>query len=317
MPRIAVLGAHTALAQALLECLEERELGLEISRYTSQEHLAPGLDPYGPAILDTAELLVLTEGGPLAQGFADRARAGKKLLLDLSGALDPAGVKRVWPILDPSAGRSFDPSFTAAIATGLAGPLTAVLKTLDAFELLSVRIATYESAATADRVGMDALSDEVRSVFTLKDVERDHFGKRLAFSAIPHAEADRGSAFDADERMIEAITDGLGPGAPELWLTRVLIPAFSAEGAVVEASVAGAPEEAAVIEALRTAKGLRYVAGEPSGAADALERDDALVSRVRVKPGRIGLWLAADRLRVGSATAATLFIEQWLDRRGA
>jgi aspartate-semialdehyde dehydrogenase len=168
-------------------------------------------------------------------------------------------------------------------------------------------VSTYESAAFGGREGMDALSEEVRSIFTMKDIESPHFGHRLAFNAIPSLGED---AFEADARLEKEIASGL-EGAIDLTVSRVLVPAFSAEGAILEIFVEGVPSEAEVIEAIGPAKGLRFVREvAPSGAS--IDRDDALVARLRLRPGQIGAWIAADRLRVGSATPAVLFIEQWL-----
>ncbi|MCC7381773.1 MAG: hypothetical protein IT384_08080 [Deltaproteobacteria bacterium] len=343
MTTVAIIGAHTALARALEECLEEREIEVELSRQTTPEHLAEGLDPIDPDPWERADLVILALGGPVAEALAERARSRGRPLLDLGGAVAQSALEWVWPILDAEAGRRSVGAKTPAIAPGLAAPLVAVLRALAELSPKIAQIATYESAALADRAGMDGLSEEVRAIFSLQEVESPVFGERLAFNALPLAgEAlaasllpeDRGAgAREAcengaaprpsadhreaahEDRLEAAVKAGLGGGGPELRVTRVVIPAFSAEGAAVDLVLDGEVDHARVEALLRGARGVRYLPGDPPGSGRALERDDTLVSWVRTSPGRLALWIAADRLRAGSATQAALFIEQWLATR--
>jgi aspartate-semialdehyde dehydrogenase len=309
-PRAGIFGAHSAIGRAIIECVEERELELELVPATDVEHLGEGLELMSEALFDRAELWVLAIGGEAARLAGQGALAKNKPVLDLGGELesDPAA-RLVWPILEPAALAKTGRAEIAVIATGLAGPVVAALRALGPLGIRRVHLVALESAAIADQPGMDRLSEESRAVFTLKEPESEPlFGERLAFNLVPER-------LDDDRRLARQIAAGVG--APELAIhvARVIVPSFSAEGAILSVEWSSAADEAQVAAALRGARGLRYIAGPaPAPAAsEALERDDALVGRLRMdSPERASLWIASDRLRHGSATPAVLLLEQWL-----
>lgn len=315
--QVAILGAHSALAKALFESAGERELDADLRRYTSMEQIGEDLDPYSPAAIAEADLVILAFRGPLARELAEAARARNKPVVDAAGELaSHPDARLIWPILDPGAGKRLVDGGYHVLSVGLASPIASLLRAMAGAEIRvrQATIATYECAASADQAGMDELSDQVRAVYTMKDVEPSIFPGRLAFSALPSLSPPGGGpGFDADDTLAREIASGAGPGAtPELRVARVLIPAFSADAAVVELEVGGLPDRARVVAALKAARGLHFVEGAPPASADAVGRDDALVGRLRIGEGRIGLWVASDRLRHGSATAVSVLLEQWL-----
>jgi aspartate-semialdehyde dehydrogenase len=111
------------------------------------------------------------------------------------------------------------------------------------------------------------------------------------------------------------IAEGLAQSglSPELRIARALVPTFSADSAFVDVTVEEAsPPLDVVTEAFRGARGL--IVAEELQAVGALGRDDALIGRIEVGPRRIAFYLAADRLRRGSATLACLALERWISK---
>lgn len=297
---VVVLGAHSAIGEALLAALEDRDLSAEIVAATTTEFVDQGHVLIDAALIQRGDLFVVAFGGKIAEGVAAGLVAQKKPVLDLAGATDA-------PLAFPSL--SADLTSPARIAVGLAEPVAAVVQALAAFSPQHVDVATYESAAVFDRAGMDELSEQTRAVFTMQDAPAEHFAATLAFDAIPTVTGPDGEWDVADEAMASAITAACGVPAD---VSRILVPSFSAEGAVVRIAVEGEPDLATVEVALAGGKGLRYLAGDPPPTVDAVDRDDALVGRLDIRPGRIKLWVVADRLRRGGASQAALWVERWL-----
>lgn len=313
-----MIGAHSAVGRALAECLDERELdGLELIRATTTDQLGPGLELVSEALLRSAELVILAFSGPVAEDLAEAARRLGRPVLDLAGVLEAGDEARyIWPGLDPQAGRAFDPEVASLIPLGLAAPLVTVLRALAALGALGATVVTLESAASRDQPGIDELDAQVRGVFTLREVEPRVFRDALAFNLSPSlAGEEGGTPFDADDALAEVMRQGLtavGGAAMPLAVTRILAPTFSAEAAVVEVAMAGEVDFEVVAAAIRGAPGLHLTGEAAPSARDAVGRDDALVGRLRVAPNRVSLWIAADRLRRGSATLAVLALEQWV-----
>lgn len=315
MPTIAILGAHTAAAKALVECLDERDITVGLSLLTTSDHLDDGLDLISEDALRSADLIVLAFKGKEARGVAEAARKLGKPVLDLSEELaDDKRARFIFPGIDRDAGASFDPAIFSLLPLGLAAPIVAVLRAFAAFEPMRATIATYESTAAAgDQPGMDELSEQIRARFSMREPEPSVFRASIAFGTIPAVGDD---PFAADELLRRAIESGTEESIPDLDLsvTRVLVPTFSADSAVVIIDVAKTPDKAAAGAALKGARGIHYLGDELPSSIDAIGRDDVLAGRVAIEDGRIALWIASDRLRRGSATLAALAIERWLNR---
>src|SRR5687767_3279940 len=109
--KIAVLGAHSAIAKAFSECLEEREIEVDLALLTTSDHLEGELELVDEAQLRAADLVVLAFGGEVARGLAKAAMTLGRPVLDLAEAL--AEEKRadwIFPGVDPDAGSAFDPT---------------------------------------------------------------------------------------------------------------------------------------------------------------------------------------------------------------
>lgn len=313
MAKICVLGAHTAMAKALVETLEERELEVELDLVTTSDHVAEGLGVVSEATLAASDLVVLAFKGPVARKLADAARSLGRPVLDLSEELtEDKRARWVFPSLDVA--ERFDPTIFSLVPIGLGAPLVSVLRALAPFRPERAAVSTYESTAAGDQPGMDELSEQVRARFNLKDVEAKVFAGPIAFSCLPIVGGPGDSPFAADDRLRLAVEAGLESVLPDLevFVTRILVPTFSADSATLVVDLAEAPDTEAIAKALDAARGIHYLDEELPSSLEAIGRDDALVGRLTVDGARVGLWLACDRLRHGSATLAVLAIERWL-----
>jgi aspartate-semialdehyde dehydrogenase len=311
--KILIVGAHTAVAKSLVECLLERDLDAELIRATTTDNIEAELTLLDEQTIKSADLAVLAFGGKFARGIGEGLLKLKKPVIDLSGTFSPTdGARTVFGGLDPLAHLQVEPGSVVSIPIGPAAPVVAALEALTAFLPRRATVVTQESAVSFDQPGLDELSAQVRAVFNMKDAETEIFRATLAFNSWPLAP-------ESEEAMIAQLRAGLVPRAPALvalplFVTRTLVPTFSADSLVLEVEVEGTPDAETVAGALAAARTLHK--GDPELVAlDAVGRDDALVTHLRVGPGRIGAWMAYDRMRLGSATQAARLIEAWLAPR--
>jgi aspartate-semialdehyde dehydrogenase len=303
LKKILILGAHSAVAKSLVECLEERDVDVELIRATTSPFLENELVLIDERVIERADIVVLAMAD---EQLGSVVRAKKKPLLDLTESLrDEEGARFVFPGLDPVV---FDPEAPAVIPLGLGFPIVAVLRSLIDLSIRSAAVVTQESAAVRDQPGMDELSEQVRARFNMRDVEPKIFPAVLGFGTIPSAAEIDDSPEDADDVLKAAIAAG-APGIAT-FVMRTLVPVFSADSATLILDCEAELDADVIRAMLGKARGIHVLEeDEVPSSFDAVGRDDALVGRITIEDKRLGLWIACDRLRRGSATLAALAIE--------
>ena len=307
MKRVGIIGGHTEWAKSLVSVIQDRELDLEVRCYSSSEDLGSDDHLLGPETMSFADIIVLATGGDLALGIAKGARKMGKAVVDMVGATRGESESRyVWPMLDGGAMEPLTSDYYAVVANGMAGPIVSVLRALSSRGVKRVDVASYESAANYDKPGMDELLDQCRAVCALQEPKAEVLPDQLAFSTLP-LELD--SADEILESEIRAGLEGLDID-PVLTVSRIMVPTFSADGAVVHIELAQETPKIQLLKSIKAARGLQ-VPAEAAASGAALEREDALVSRIKVDKNRVKLWVCSDRLRRGSATPTAVLLERW------
>ena len=310
MSDVVIIGAHAAVARSLIDRLADRDGGEGVVAATTSEFVDSDLVLLDEAAIARGGLFVLAMGGDLPRKVAEGMAARGVPVLDIADVFDDG--PWLWPTLvsgaAPTGGRH-------RLAVGPAAPLAAVISGLRVFQPQSVVVTTLESAVAAGQPGVDELSEQTRAVFAMRDAEPSVFPASLAFDPIPSLATGEAHPHEADAALVEQVQDGLqamSVEAPSLSVTRVLVPTFVADSAVVHVRTEDPnPEVETVIAALRGARGVRYLQRPIVPALDGVDRDDVLVSRIRVAPHQIDLWLTYDRTRAGSAVPAALAVDGW------
>ena len=309
MQDVIIMGGHTAVARSLTARLVDRGVDGVVAATTS-EYVDDDLVLLDEAILGRGGLFVLAMQSDLVTRVADALRARGSPIIDLVDEFKDA--PRIWPGLVSGA---FPQAGLVRIAMGPAHPVAATLAGLAAFLPKSVRATTLESAVARGQPGIDELSDHTRAVFSMREAEPEQFPASLAFDPMPSLATGEAHPHEADAALVDEVTSALAAidqPIPDIAVTRVLVPTFVADTAALFIETGGpAPKVEAVVEAINAARGLRYVHRAVVPALDAVDRDDVLVSRVRVGPNRIDLWLAYDRTRAGGAVPVALAVDAW------
>ncbi len=315
MRTVVVLGADTAIGRSIAEVLREREVEADVRQAALTDCLGPGLDAIDEALLSDGELFILAFAGPMADGLVQGVQRLGKPVLDLRDHESREDAPYIWPGVNPDAGADLDGPCVVRIALGLASPVVAAVVALKGLKPRRISLSTYESAARFGQPGMDELSEQVRGVFTMQAPDPSLFPASLAFDAIPSLAGPKGDPFEADAQLESAIEAGLHSADVldvQVLATRVVVPSFSAEAASVHIELESETTLDEVLAPLKAARTLHWNRAPLIPSLDAVGRDDGLVGRVKVRGRHVQLWLAADRLRRGSATQVALAVERWL-----
>ncbi len=313
--RLLILGAHSAVAKNLVECLEERGLEAEIIRATTTEWIGPELVLVDEAMLSAADLVVAGAGGEVFLRLAEAAAERQKPVLDVAG-LGSARGEALWPMLDRAEDR-LAPGGVYQIATGLASSIGSVLVSMAPLCPEHVFVSTYESAACLDQPGMDSLLDETRAVFTMQEPGTSLFPDTLAFNVVPRAPESLSRVPGWSSRLAEDLKAayanfGRAEGSLSVMTQRAWVPSLTAEAAAVHLCFRSEVPRDRVEACLRGARGVHYRPESLVSAQAAVGRDDALAGHLEVEGTRATLWIAADRLRRGSASLAALAVERFV-----
>ena len=302
------------MGRALIEALEERGLDEGVVAATTSEHIETDLDLIDAELLAKTGLAIVCHDDPLLVTVAQTLGARGVAVVDAAGVLPRDETPLVFPTF-PGGERSPETEAPVRLPLGMVEPVVAVLRAVSPFDPSAVQIVTFESAAVRGRAGMEELSQQTRGIFTMTREDPVVFTQSLAFACVPSLAAPEQSAEDTERAFEADVRAGLSPDMRGIGIsaTRVLVPSFSAEAATVSLAIRDKPERSDVIRALERGPGLRVIPDGRGSTLDAVGRDDVLVLRIRVIPQGLHVFIAADRLRRGSATQAALLVERWND----
>ncbi len=298
--RWVILGAHTSAAESLVEVSEDHDLGVDWVRSTTSVELQPELSLMDPSTL-TAGGYVVAFDDPVIEAVLEGLGPRAVTVVDLRPASEVGPAVFSGLVTAPSR------PTRVRIPVGPAHPILSALSAIGELSPRHLSVVALESASRAGRPGIDELSEQTRAFFTLQDRSPVVFDGPLAFNVRP--------AEDGPDRL----ASDLEAGATALGLsvrcvcTRLLVPTFSTETAVVQFQVERTPAREDVIELLGRGLALRVV--DAAAALDASGRDDVLVTQVAVDRGTVSAVLHYDRLRRGSATQVVWLLERWAESK--
>lgn len=183
--------------------------------------------------------------------------------------------------------------------------------------LRRVIVATYQAASGAGQAGADELRAGSAAVLRGEPAASAVHARPLAFDVVPQIDRFADLDFTLEEwKLVHESRKILDlPGLP-VSATAARVPVFigHAEAVYLETERPLSAEQARAV--LRSAPGVVLLDDPASGvfptAAQAVDRDEVFVGRVRVDPdvpGGLHLWVVADNLRKGAATNAVQIAE--------
>jgi len=298
--RVALVGAHTALAEQIVACAEDRGFAVEWVRATTTEHVTGDLVLVGPELLSEVDALVLCFDDPVTQALWAAPSGPPVAALGLDGHEDAAAA---W-VEAPAALQAR----RVYVAPGPVEPAAALMETLADLEPTAARLVALESAASFDKAGMDALSEQTRAVYGMKDVTPAFFPGPMAFglwaSSAPEG-AEPASREQATKAILQAAMPEVSWSVTQLWT-----PSFSGELFVLDVETRH-PPQGDLWARLEQGRALRRAPGASLCSLDAVDRDDVLLARLEATGVGLRVVGAYDRLRRGGPTQ----VVRWLARR--
>ncbi|MEM1024162.1 MAG: hypothetical protein AAGD10_02035 [Myxococcota bacterium] len=300
MKRVALVGAHTALAENISACAEDSDLELDFLRVTTTAHVTGDLGLVGPELLRDADALVLCFDDPVTRALWSASGEGGDRPMVAVG-LD--GLEGTW-VEEPGADRAA----RVVVVPGPAEPVAAIMETLADLEPESARLVALESAASFDKGGMDALSEQTRAVFGMQDVAPRFLSGPMAFGLWSSSAPD-GAEPDVKEQQSMVVLEAAMPeirwSVSQLWA-----PSFSGEMFVLDVETRR-PPEGDLWARLEQGRALRRWSQARLSSQDAVDRDDVLLTGLQAGSRGLRVTGAYDRLRRGGPTQ----VVRWLSRR--
>ena len=331
---VAVVGATGNVGREMLDILAERafpadevvaiasrrSVGHEVS-FGDRTLKCKALEDYD---FSDTDICLMSAGGDVSREWSPRIGAHGAIVIDNSSAwrTDP-DVPLVVPEVNAEAVRGFAKKNIIANPNCSTAQLVVALKPLhDAATIKRVVVATYQSVSGAGKEGMDELFNQTKTVYSLGQMERKKFTKRIAFNLIPHIDSFMEDGFTKEEWKMVVETKKILDPKIKLVATCVRVPVFIGHSEAVNVEFERPLSSDEAREILRAAPGILIDdKREPGGYMTPHEsagEDAVFISRLRDDPtvdNGIAFWCVSDNLRKGAALNAVQIAEALINRR--
>lgn len=320
---IAIIGADTPIASALLELLAERRLPLgELSVLAVDPDAAQSVEFMGQAQpLDNArefnfaqvQLAFLAGDDQPLRSEAQRAADAGCVVIDATGAAWPeAAIPRVIAAVNPTALEGFNECGIVASAERVLVPLLRALAPLHRrHPLQALHVTVQVPVSDSGLPAFQDLAQETTALLNARYITRRHFAQQIAFNT--HGQIGDAGADGLTARERQALTDARALlGQPELPMAITLVQSgiFYGYAMQVECRAQGL-DVAAARALLGGIEGVEMIESSaaaecPSPVTDATASLAVRVARLRrgAHPDSVAFWLTADNLRVAAAENA-------------
>lgn len=298
---LAVLGADSPLAEAVLAILDEREVpigrlfALTLSEAEASVVFQGASWPHQDAVdfdYSLAQALIVTSRSAAITRLLEKIRAERPTM----------------PILEADA---VDPA-PAVIAARVIKPIAALagLISAEAFVTLPVSLAGKE--------GVDELVQQTRGLFNMESPEPEAFPLQIAFNVIPKGQEKNGPDY---ETLLTQTTARLA-NAASVGFTAVTGPIFFGAAMALHVRTVQTLDIEMLRNALQHQDGITLMeaaefasmpAAMPTPATDAQGSQDVFVGRIRVEGDACRFWLVFDPITLEAAQMAT-GVENWIDK---
>jgi aspartate-semialdehyde dehydrogenase len=322
---VAVLGAESAIGEALLQLIQERKFPAgEISALAIKPEAGLVL-PYAGNELEVedaerfdfgqVQLAFLADSDERLIAQAERAADRGCVVVDASGLAwqDPA-IPVVVPELNAAALANFNERGIVASPSRLTVALALALAPLHALAgLTRLTVTAMLPASDSGRAGLEDLARETTALLNARHYQRLHFPQQIAFNLLGQSGVAEGDGYtEAEARVADELAALLQVADLSVSATLVQAPVFYGHAISLEAEFLRPITVDAAAAALRASPALDLIETLspedcPSPVVDAMHSDAIRLGRLRLSRGRtqaLTLWLTADNIRRGGALNA-------------
>lgn len=319
MLKVAVVGATGVVGETIVRVLGERKLPVDaLGRFASRAR--DGVEATTPEALREYDVVFFASGEDASGKYAPALIERGAYVIDNSSTFRMHdGVPLVIPEVNPGDVTAQHRLFPVANCTAII-LCTALAPIRDAAGLLSVRVATYQSASGAGRAGLDELLAGERALANGEpEPQPAAFPRALARNVIPQVGSFDEGGYTGEERKVAAETRKM-LGLPELFVsaTTVRVPVRTAHSEAVWIETERETDVEILGTALAHAPGVVYHEDGIVTPRDVEGTDLVHVARLRREDDasnrRFVLWCVGDQLRKGAATNAVQILELLLTR---
>ena len=314
--KLAVVGATGNVGREMLGVLAERAFpAVEVVALASRRSQGTEVS-FGDRVLKCrtledfdfsgTDICLMSAGGEVSKEWSPRIGAGGTIVIDNSSAWRThPDVPLVVPEVNAEAVRGFSKLNIIANPNCSTAQLVVALKPLhDAATIKRVVVATYQSVSGAGKEGMDELFAQTKTVYSLGQMERKVFPKRIAFNVIPQIDVFMEDGFTKEEWKMVVETKKILDPKIKLVATCVRVPVFVGHSEAVHVEFERPITADEAREILRAAPGILIDdKREPGGYMtphEAAGEDAVYISRLREDPtvdNGLAFWCVSDNLR--------------------
>ena len=322
---VAVVGATGAVGETILRVLEERDLPIsELRPFASRERAGAvrfrgtSLDVRAASgeALRGCDVVFFAGGEDASELYAPDLIERGSIVIDNSAAYRMReGVPLIVPEVNADALRAEHRLLPVANCTAIV-LCTALRPIRDVAGLQSVRVATYQAASGAGRVGLDELFAGERALATDDpEPEPSVFARPLARNVVPQVGAFDSAGWTGEERKIADETRKM-LDLPELRVsaTAVRVPVRTAHSEAVFVETERATSVAELAAAFEAAPGIVFHGEGIVTPREVEGTDEVHVARLRGDTNDFALWCVGDQLRKGAASNAVAILELLLEK---
>ena len=331
-PVVAVVGATGAVGREMLATLSAREFpAAQIIPFASARS-AGTVVPYSDTELTVRELkedvfegidlAIFSAGGSTSEKYAPHAVAAGCVVVDNSSAwrMDDR-----CPLVVPEANAHALDKHNGIIANPNCSTIQMIvaLKPLhDVARIKRIVVSTYQAVSGTGQKGIAELEQQVRDLFSMKEVEPSVYPYQIAFNCLPHIDVFLDNDYTKEEmKMVNETKKIMEDDSIRVTATCVRVPVFygHSESVNIETERKLDAKEARAI--LAQAPGVQVLDNPAEKiyplALHAAGEDATFVGRLRndesIENG-LNMWVVADNIRKGAALNAVQIAETLLER---
>ena len=317
---MAILGATGAVGQELLTLLARRHFPTSAVRLLASPRSSGRTLPFrgvnvpvsavNESLFEDVQIAFFSAGSETAKIWAPIAVAKGAVVIDNSSAFRmDEGVPLVipeinWHVVEKSH-RVFPVGNCTAIILMMAiAPLRKFGK------IKRIVASTYQSVSGAGARAMDELQSQMRSIAKGEELSYEVFPQPIACNLFSHNTPINEFGYNGEEwKVIQETRKTMGDPDLNIDVTCIRVPVMRAHSLSINLEFdQKAPEYEEVIEALKSAPGVKVIDDRPLNhfptPCEAADHDEVLVGRIRndvSNPNAISMFCSGDQLKKGAA----------------
>lgn len=327
--KVAVIGATGIVGHEIISTLAERNFPVDelvplASRRSSGRPISFGDKDITVKALEDydfkgVDIVLSSAGGHISEQFVPVAtKAGAVVIDNTSHFRNDPDIPLIIPEINGDMIADYKKKNIIANPNCSTIQMLMALKPLhDEAKVKRVVVSTYQSVSGAGKDAMDELFNQCRKFFVNDVLERQVFGKQIAFNVLPQIDAFMDDGQTKEEWKMAAETKKILGKDVKVAATCVRVPVFIGHGVAVNVEFENEMTPSTARRLWRDFDGVTVIDVESEmeyvTPVDIAGEDDVFISRVRADSTvdyGLSFWCVADNIRKGAALNAVQIAEK-------